>query len=290
MNNMRRIRFWKDWGLVSRLMLAVGIAIITGGGVQTALLVAEGAAEHSARLAREQKETLAFLAPLVADQALVGEYEAISQLLKNQVQERRGRPVRVDRQGRQDAGRPGHAGQARRAGLVRAPRRDRALRAEHRRHGGRGRIRHAQRQHDPDQGPQPALGAVRQAAADRGGDAVPHAAVHLADLPRQPRHAAHARRRREPLQPGRPRGAHRARGRARGEPGRRSVQQHGEQHREPDRLARQERIEEQAAGDHRRAVERSDLDQGPRRQHHQLELRRRRHVRLHARPRRSGRR
>src|SRR5262245_10131383 len=79
------MRFWKDWGLVSRLMLAVGIAIITGGGVQTALLVAEGAAEHSARLMREQTETLAFLAPLVADQALVGEYEAISQLLKSQV-------------------------------------------------------------------------------------------------------------------------------------------------------------------------------------------------------------
>ena len=50
MSNMRGIRFWKNWGLVSRLMLAVGIAIITGGGVQTYLLVAEGAAEHSARL------------------------------------------------------------------------------------------------------------------------------------------------------------------------------------------------------------------------------------------------
>src|SRR5882672_1213546 len=85
MSNTRGNRFWKDWGLVSRLMLAVGIAIITGGGVQTALLVAEGAGEHSARLLREQKETLAFLAPLVADQALVGDYEAISQLLKNQV-------------------------------------------------------------------------------------------------------------------------------------------------------------------------------------------------------------
>src|SRR5262245_53105907 len=83
--SVKGMRFWKDWGLVSRLMLAVGIAIITGGGVQTALLVAEGAAEHSARLMREQTETLAFLAPLVADQALVGEYEAISQLLKNQV-------------------------------------------------------------------------------------------------------------------------------------------------------------------------------------------------------------
>jgi two-component system, sensor histidine kinase and response regulator len=85
MNKMRGIRFWKDWGLVSRLMLAVGIAIITGGGVQTALLVAEGAAEHSARLQRELSETLTFMAPLIADQALVGEYAVIGQLLNNQV-------------------------------------------------------------------------------------------------------------------------------------------------------------------------------------------------------------
>ncbi|HEV3007601.1 MAG TPA: response regulator [Burkholderiales bacterium] len=82
---MRGIRFWKNWGLVSRLMLAVGIAIVTGGGVQTALLVAEGAAEHSARLKRELNQTLTFMAPLIADQALVGEYAVIGQLLNNQV-------------------------------------------------------------------------------------------------------------------------------------------------------------------------------------------------------------
>src|SRR5688572_32403146 len=86
MSNMRGIRFWKNWGLVSRLMLAVGIAIITGGGVQTALLVAEGAAEHSARLKRELDETLSFIAPLIADQAILGEYAVITQLLRNQVQ------------------------------------------------------------------------------------------------------------------------------------------------------------------------------------------------------------
>src|SRR5882762_5365801 len=85
MKNMRVFRFWKDLGLISRLMVAVGIAIVAGGGVQTVLLVAEGAAEHSSRLLREQKEALAFLAPLVADQALVGDYAAINQLLKNQV-------------------------------------------------------------------------------------------------------------------------------------------------------------------------------------------------------------
>ena len=82
---LRAFRFWAHLGLISRLMLAVGIAIIAGGGVQTALLLAEGAAEHSSRLYREQRETLAFLAPLIADQALLGDYAAISQLLQNQV-------------------------------------------------------------------------------------------------------------------------------------------------------------------------------------------------------------
>ena len=82
---MRVFRFWRNWGLIPRLMLAVGVAIVAAGGVQTALLVAEGRAEHSARLFREQTESLVFLAPLVADQALVGEYAAIGQLLKNQV-------------------------------------------------------------------------------------------------------------------------------------------------------------------------------------------------------------
>jgi PAS domain S-box-containing protein len=78
-------RFWTDWGLISRLMLAVGIAIVLGGSVQTYLLMAEGAAEHSARLKRELNETLTFIAPLIADQAILGEYAVISQLLTNQV-------------------------------------------------------------------------------------------------------------------------------------------------------------------------------------------------------------
>src|SRR6266513_458683 len=80
MKNTRVFRFWKDLGLISRLMLAVGVAIVAGGRLQTVLLVAEGAAEHSARLLRDQRETLAFLAPLVADQALVGDYAAITEL------------------------------------------------------------------------------------------------------------------------------------------------------------------------------------------------------------------
>jgi two-component system, sensor histidine kinase and response regulator len=78
-------KFWSQWGLVPRLMFAVGLAIIVGGSVQTFLFVADGATEHSSRLKRELSETLSFLAPLVADQALVGDYAAIEQLLKTQV-------------------------------------------------------------------------------------------------------------------------------------------------------------------------------------------------------------
>jgi two-component system, sensor histidine kinase and response regulator len=78
-------KFWSQWGLVPRLMFAVGLAIIVGGSVQTFLFVADGATEHSSRLKRELSETLSFLAPLIADQALVGDYAAIEQLLKKQV-------------------------------------------------------------------------------------------------------------------------------------------------------------------------------------------------------------
>jgi len=53
MNTMRVLRFWKEWGLIPRLILAMGVAIVLGGSVQTALLVAEGATEHCAWLARE---------------------------------------------------------------------------------------------------------------------------------------------------------------------------------------------------------------------------------------------
>src|SRR5207253_1076953 len=49
------------------------------------LLAVEGAAEHSARHEAEVKETLEFLAPLVADQAVLGDYAAVAQLLNAQV-------------------------------------------------------------------------------------------------------------------------------------------------------------------------------------------------------------
>src|SRR5688500_4619321 len=80
----RFITIWAKWGLIPRLMAAVGFASLVGGGIQNYLLVLEGASEHSARHEREVHETLKFLAPLVADQAVLGDYAAIEQLLKAQ--------------------------------------------------------------------------------------------------------------------------------------------------------------------------------------------------------------
>ena len=81
----RWYEFWADWGLVGRLMAAVGTAVVVGGFMQSALLLIEGASDNNARLEREMGEVLRYLAPVVADHALVGEYAAIEQVLKKQV-------------------------------------------------------------------------------------------------------------------------------------------------------------------------------------------------------------
>lgn len=77
--------FWSEWGLVARLMMAVGTAVVVGGLMQSALLVVEGAKDNNLRLERDLKEVLSYLAPIVADQALTGDYAAIEQTLKKQV-------------------------------------------------------------------------------------------------------------------------------------------------------------------------------------------------------------
>ena len=74
MKALRFLNIWSTWGLIPRLMAAVGFASMVGGGIQNYLLVLEGAAEHSARHEREVVETLKFLAPLIADQAVLGDY------------------------------------------------------------------------------------------------------------------------------------------------------------------------------------------------------------------------
>ncbi|MGZ5142189.1 MAG: hypothetical protein ACXWCP_01340, partial [Burkholderiales bacterium] len=79
MKAIRVQQIWAKWGLIPRLMAAVGLAILIGGITQSYMLALQGASEHSARHERECKETLEFLAPLVADMAVLGDYEAITQ-------------------------------------------------------------------------------------------------------------------------------------------------------------------------------------------------------------------
>ena len=127
------------------------------------------------------------MAPLVADQAILGEYAVISQLLNNQV--KKGEVdgfVWTDKDGPQ-AHRARQARFARRTRLVHHHRRDRAC--------GRQRRRMLEEWATESRGHrvtttkvQPAVAAVREAAADRRGDPVSHAAVHLVYLPREPRH------------------------------------------------------------------------------------------------------
>lgn len=81
----RWFEFWAEWGLTGRLMMAVGTAVVAGGLLQSGLLLHEGAIETKVRLDRDINELLQYLAPSVADQALVGDYAAIDQLLKKQV-------------------------------------------------------------------------------------------------------------------------------------------------------------------------------------------------------------
>ncbi len=80
---------WNRLGIVPRLMVGVGLAIAFGGGIQTYLNVAGNAAAVSERHRDELTETLEILAPLVADQAVIGSYDTIQQLLRAQVRKKK---------------------------------------------------------------------------------------------------------------------------------------------------------------------------------------------------------
>ena len=277
---MRVFRFWRNWGLISRLMLAVGVAIVAAGGVQTALLVAEGRSDHSARLLREQTESLVFLAPLVADQALVGEYAAIGQLLKNQV--KKGEIAELswtDKDGKTLLGHDAPDKLDAPAWFARVAAIEHVEQSVEVTAGGVGygtltaRMTPVKAQNRLWQQFVKQLQIVAVTLflmlqfiwlIFRGNLGTLRMLAEGANRFSQGDHAVRID----------PEGAPEV------QLGRRGVQQHGEQHRAPDRLARRKRIEEQAARDDRRAVERGDLDPGPRRQHHELELRRRGDVRL----------
>jgi PAS domain S-box-containing protein len=82
-------QLWSRVGLLPRLVTVVGLALLAGSLVMLALFIREGAAEYRARMAEEVGEISHFLAPVVVEQAIVGDYAAIKQAMDAQVVKRR---------------------------------------------------------------------------------------------------------------------------------------------------------------------------------------------------------
>ena len=87
------VRFWSDLGLQTRLVTTLGVLFLIAAGLQTHLSIRDAATAAHAHLAKEAQELLPLLAPLIAEQAVIGDYATIRQMLKAQVDHR----VDVDR-------------------------------------------------------------------------------------------------------------------------------------------------------------------------------------------------
>lgn len=80
--------WWGNTGLLARLLWAVAIVFALGAIVHTHLIVRISAQAYMTRHIDEQREVLEALTPLVAEQAIVGDYTAIRQLLAGMVERR----------------------------------------------------------------------------------------------------------------------------------------------------------------------------------------------------------
>lgn len=79
---------WGRVGLLPRLMLSVVLVILAVASTRSYLLVVDESAYMSAHLQAELHETWHSLAPLLAEQAVIGNFSRIQQLLDTQVRER----------------------------------------------------------------------------------------------------------------------------------------------------------------------------------------------------------
>ena len=80
MHNQAAPRGLQRLGLTARLMLASGLALLVGGGALLAALTARDAASFQGDLHVRAQDELVALVPLIADQAVVGDYAVIQQL------------------------------------------------------------------------------------------------------------------------------------------------------------------------------------------------------------------
>ena len=79
---------WSRTGLLTRLSVAVGLLILVGAGIEMTLMIRSTADTYRLQQENEAKEISRFLAPLVAEYAVIGDYATIQQILLKQVQDR----------------------------------------------------------------------------------------------------------------------------------------------------------------------------------------------------------
>jgi diguanylate cyclase (GGDEF)-like protein/PAS domain S-box-containing protein len=82
------LRFWSHLGLLKRLVVALGLLILVGATMEMVLMVRNGAAAYRTQHREQARELSQFLAPLLAEQIVVGDYATIRQLLTTQVEDR----------------------------------------------------------------------------------------------------------------------------------------------------------------------------------------------------------
>ena len=73
---------WFNAGLLARLVSAMGLVFLVGTVVHTHLTIRTGAASHETRQRAESRELIDALAPIIAEQAVIGDYATIQQILE----------------------------------------------------------------------------------------------------------------------------------------------------------------------------------------------------------------
>ncbi|MDH5516882.1 MAG: ATP-binding protein [Gammaproteobacteria bacterium] len=81
-------KFWAARGLQQRLLLTVGLCILFGFSVQVYLSLNTSVHEQRQRHQQEIEELIGVLSTVIAEQAIIGDYATINQLLSSQVKKR----------------------------------------------------------------------------------------------------------------------------------------------------------------------------------------------------------
>ena len=77
--------FWSRLSLLKRLLLALGLLILTGATLEMFSSVRQGGTAHRNLQTEQARELAQLLVPLLAEQAVIGDYATIRQLLTRQV-------------------------------------------------------------------------------------------------------------------------------------------------------------------------------------------------------------